>query len=755
MAKLINAVKQAAQRLKASSPAPESLKAHIYNDDESTGNEVVQMVDRARDEARHEHGHIEAEALDAIQIYFGNQWNHQRAGGDALDSQMGTVAFQTVVSSTDSNNDMVRPVINRTQNAELSNTEARTSRPIQIRFEPEETNDEGEYWLTKEGAETLMELREQKILQVKAASVQQQQAQLEGMMVPPEQVIDPDAVMQEVEAQFPDVSGSFDSEHGPTKPLRNKHAYRIKDLIDQGLMMPDDLQKIDDIATAKVLQKVANRLNSEANLDGKYLKAALKSTNAGYYFTRFSYVTKGSKKHNISLENLPIRSAWIDPYHDDIMDADYAGEDRAVSLERAKVMYPSLDPKALEEAASNSSMNDEEVGSVADQRQRDMLQITTSWHRHHTVPMAEEQALHDNFITKETGEDGEEPVYKLTKEGAEHTGGQEGEVVEPQEDRAHGTNWPDDEGLRQIVTIQGMDEPIEDIRCPYWDIPLLLFINVPRVDESPLGQGDAVRLDDVQTQINRLAAIIINNQEHAQFPMMFLPQTFKDMIEADGDGLFYQPGGVQGIPDHMLYAILQATGGFSNLIMTPPPLNDQTIGLFDKLLMEHDNLSGNVGVRQGRAPYAGASGAAIGALQEQAVGPLALKARTDEHALTRYARLLQHAIVNFYPESYWQRVVSGYTLPVLRRIIERASVAQLNVQVSVAAGRGVTKQLDRAQTMEMRNSGLLSLVDTLTELETDDPEGKAERVMREQGLAAPAGGDMGAPTADQVAPGPQ
>lgn len=752
MANLLNMAKQAASRLMQNTTAPESLKAHIYHDGESSGDEVIDMVDRAREEARYVHGHIETEALEAIQTYFGNQWAHQKMGRDALDAQLGSIVFQSVVADSDSNNEMVRPVINRTQNAELSNTEARTSRPIQIRIEPEETDDEGEYWLTKDGAATLIELRSESLAQIEQMVLQQIEAQNAGAIIPEEQIINREAAISQVEAQYPDVSETWDDEHGPTQPLTKKQAYKIQSLISSGLLLQEDLLHINDTAVAKALQRVVNRMNADANLDGKYLKAALNSTNGGYCFVRFSYVTRGSKKHTINLEALPIRAAWIDPYHDDIADSDYAGEDRAVSLERAKVMYPDIDPKILEKAASNSDISPEESGDVAGQRQRDMLQITTAWFRNHIVPMSEEEALIDGLIER-SGE-GEGTEYTLTEDGAKYTGGKKGEKVEPQEDKNHGTNWPDGEGLRQVVTISGVPEPIQDIRCPYWDIPLVLFINVPRVDGSPLGQGDAVRLDDIQTQINRVAAIIINNQEHAQFPMMFLPQTFKDMIEADGLDLFFHPGAVQGIPDHMLYAILQATGGFNNLIMSPPQLSPITFQLFDKMLEEHDNLSGNVGVRQGRAPYAGASGAAIGALQEQAVGPLALKARVDEHALTRYARLQQHVITTFYPESYWMRVVSKYELPVMRRIIEKASVKHFNIQVSVAAGRGVTKQLDRSQTIEMRNSGLLSLIDTLTELEVDDAEGKASRIMQEQGLAAQEAGGMAAMSPDQVAPGP-
>ncbi len=751
---ILGKMKAAARSLAASTstPKPETLDTSLYNDGESTGDETVQMVDRLRDEARRIHGPIEQEALDAIQLYFGNHWNHQRMGGDALDAQYGSTVFQSVVKNdTASAEDMVRPVINRTQNAELSNTEARTSRPVQIRYEPEETNDKAEYWLTMDGANTLRDLRAAAIKQINDIGMQQQEAVSAGAMIAPEQMIDIEAEKAKIDGIYPDIMDRYDPEHGLSAPLRRQEAYKIKDLIEQGIMLSEDLQEIDDDAVADALQKVANRLNADANLDARYLRAALNSTNAGYTFMRFTYLTKGAKKHNVALECMPIRSVWIDPFHEDIMDSDYAGEDRVVSLERAKVMYPSIPEEELRQAATNSDMVQEETGYAPDQHHRDVLQVTTSWHRNHKVPATVECALEEGWIEGTESEEGLQ--FTLTELGEEYSTGKAGDSVEPQEDTHHGTAWPDYEGLRQIVTIKGVNEPVEDVRCPYYDIPLVLFINVPRVDGSPLGQGDAVRLEDIQHQINRVAAIIINNQEHSQFPMMFLPQTFKDMIEADGADMFYQPGAIQGIPDHMLYAILQASGGFDNLIMRPPELSGASMQLLEMLLNEHDNLSGNVGVRQGRAPYAGASGAAIGALQEQAMGTLALKARVDEHAMTRYGRILQHAITTFYPEKKWMKVCSIYALPVIRRIIDRASTTKMNIQVTIAAGRGITRQIDRAQTMEKRNNGLLSLVDTLVELEEKDPEGKARRVMQEQGLIAPAGAPAEAPT-DQGGLGP-
>jgi len=754
-----------------------SASSGLHHDSRSEGNDTVQMVSRVRDEARMIHGPIEREALDAVQAYFGNQWDYQQYSGDAMDAQRGTVAFQSVISGgSDGMDDLVRPVLNRTQNAILSNTEARTARPVQIRFQPQETGDDAEHWLTKRGANSLILLRETKIGEMQQAIIAQGQMSPADTGAPPPPPINETEAMDEIDAVYPDIAGFMDDEYGPSRALSDSQVDKVNALIDQGLFTREDMQKIDDDATADEIQKIATTLNRDANLDGKYLRAANYSTACGYCFLRFTYMMRGARKHRISLETMPIKAVWIDPHHDDIADCDYAGEDRVVSLERAKVMFPELGDDLLESAANSGSVDAHDTGVNTAGYQRDMLQITTTWHRHHKVPASIDQALSEEWVertevkVKDVDEEGTEKevelldeetgrpkvTYRLTEHGAKHVGksASAGDIVEPQDERDHGTNWPDTEGLRQVVTIGGLDFPVQDVRCPYWDIPLILFINVPRIDGSPLGQGDAKRLEDIQREINRVAAIIINNQRYAQSPTMVLPQTVHDILSGTGLSLFNEPGGYSVMPDHAFYNVLQ-NGGFQSMVVQPPELSVSAMNLLQMLIAEHDTLSGNVGVRQGRAPSSGSSGVAIAQLQEHATGTLALKARMDEHAMTRYGRLLQHAIVSWMPETEWTKISSRYALPALRRIIERAGYSDFNVQVSVAAGRGIAKQLDRAQTMEMYNSGLLPLEDTLAELEVDDPAGKARRILEQRGAQQPSGQVGASISLDQYAPGPR
>ncbi len=761
---------------KARSGRGPHIEAHVMDGDKVEGDETIELVNTLREEANKIHKPIEEEALWAVHEYMGNQWDSQRDASSKLDSQYGTTVLQANIREHGTDDDLVRPVINRTQNAVLSNTEARTSRPVEIRFEPEETGEPEEFWMSKRGATMLMQLRSEAMAGIMLQQVDQMQMELaqadqpmvgdSAAVVPPEQL---EAKKKEIDQTYPDISGRHDPEHGLTQPLTEEEAGAVQLLIDQGLLVESDLIRVNDDVTANVLQQVISRLNRDANLDGKYLRAANYSTNGGWCFVRFSYNSRGSRKHGVSLETMPIKSVWIDPYHDDIMDSDYLGETRMVSLEKARVLHPELGDDLLELAATEGSGSDHS-GNGSPNSGRAMLEITTCWLRHHTVPVSEERALREGWVelvdrTVELDspdsdatimdEDSteEEKRYVLTEEGAEHTGGKAGEEVEPQIERDHGTNWPDAEGLRQVVIIDGIDEPVQDIRCPYWDIPYLLFINVPRVDGSPLGQGDAQRLEDIQREINRVAAIIINNQRLAQFPTYFIPQTLWEQVSNTGVGFFLQPGQENVLPDSAFYNIVQ-NGGFDRMVMNPPNLDGASMNLLDRLLAEHDALSGNVGVRQGRAPSGVTAGIAIQQLQEHATGTLALKARLDEHALTRYGRLEQHATTTWLPETEWARVASKYPLPVLRRIIDRASALSCNIKVSVAAGRGIAKQLDKAQAMEMYNSGLATVEDTLAEMEVADPKKKADKILQERGVAPGMAGATGI-SLDQVAPGPQ
>lgn len=762
------------------------IEAHVLDANKSKGDETVALVQSLREEARRKHGPIEDEAIRAVHEYMGNQWETQRDTGSMLDSQYGTTVLQATIREHGTDDDLVRPVINRTQNAVLSNTEARTSRPVEIRFEPEETGEPEEFWMSKRGAETLMQLRSEALVQVAMQESQLVDQQLEASMQPMvgDAAPPPDIgeMEKQVEQQYPDIESRYDQEHGLTAPLSESEAGAVQELIAQGLLVDSDLIRLNDDVTASVLQQVITRLNRDANLDGKYLRAANYSTNGGYHFLRFSYNARGSRKHGLSLETMPIKSVWIDPYHDDIMDSDYLGEDRMVSLERARVMHPEIGDELLALGSSEGGSLEGSLGQEGGY-QRAMVQITTCWLRHHTVPVSEERAVREGWVEivdqeiaeikdiesllqEDEGEGkdeekgkvpGEEPkrVYILTEEGAEHVGGsaKKGEEVEPQIERSHQTNWPDAEGLRQVVIIDGIDDPVQDIRCPYWDIPYLLFVNVPRADGSPLGQGDAIRLEDIQREINRVAAIIINNQRMAQFPTYFIPQTLWEQVNNTGVGFFLQPGQENILPDSAFYNILQS-GGFDRMVMNPPRIDRSSMELLDRLMAEHDALSGNVGVRQGRAPSGVTAGVAIAQLQEHATGTLALKARLDEHALTRYGRLEQHAATSWLPETEWARVASKYSLPVLRRIIERATNLACNIKVSVAAGRGIAKQLDRAQAMEMFQSGLATVEDTLARMEESDPKKKADKILQERGVAAP-GGALGNISLDSFAPGPQ
>jgi len=210
------------------------IEAHVLDHDKCEGDETVGVVNALREEARKVHGRIEQEAIAAIHEYMGNQWDAQRDNASMLDSQLGTTVLQAHIRDHGEDDDLVRPVLNRTQNAVLSNTEARTSRPVEIRYEPEETGEPEEFWLSKRGAETLKELRADAIANLVVAGAQQ--ALMEGdenMVGDSAAAFDVDKAKKSIDAQYPDIASRMNDEHGLAEPLSEDEAGAVKQLIEQ------------------------------------------------------------------------------------------------------------------------------------------------------------------------------------------------------------------------------------------------------------------------------------------------------------------------------------------------------------------------------------------------------------------------------------------------------------------------------------------------------------------------------------------
>lgn len=310
------------------------------------------------------------------------------------------------------------------------------------------------------------------------------------------------------------------------------------------------------------------------------------------------------------------------------------------------------------------------------------------------------------------------PVYVLTETG---------ELTAPDND-----NWPKKIGLREIVSLPSINVVLADRECAYSDIPMAWNVNIP-IMYSPYGQGEPQRLEDLQIQVNRLFSIMMNHAGYYQAPQRYWRASTLENIRRHGFQIHSRPGAEVPIPD-MDYDRMVASGQ-ACITQDIPILPPVYMNLFDRMLEELDRMIGNVDVRQGVAPTGITSGKAIDSLRSEAAGPLAFKAKFTEWMVERIAKIAMKAIVDWTPESEWQKVFNRYSLPVLGDIISGIDPDMMNVVAEVTTGRGTSREQDEQRAIQMYAGGapgrLISRQTAMQKIRVPDPASEARQIDEE------------------------
>lgn len=673
-----------------------------------------------------------------------------------------------------------RSTLNRTQNSVVSNV-AGMLNSIAARLEPAETSGDATHKLSAQGGQTLWDIIFAPVRAVERDRDQRgrQAALVRDMTAFTAASQEADEAIASHQARLAQLGlDGFDEEqlqgeHGPTGFLKPRQVRRVRDLIAQGMLEEDDLITMDDTWTAHVGQEVFDRLWNKANAEQAHTVNQLLCAIFGNQPILFQWHTSGQFKHSFTLENVHVLNVWLDHAHDDISRSDYVIFEYVVSLDQALAMFDGDEAvqTALKAAADKGELRNDHYrrGGIYENHdyKRKMVVLRTGWVRHQQVPMTEEEALEEGLVTREplldeaTGAQAVDRLtgqpkwrYFLTETDEGEAEGASGGEVEPQEDTDHGTPWPNTYGLRQIVVLPQAKKRIQDIRCPYWDIPMAWNINLLRPDGSPYGQGEPMRLEAVSQQINRILTILDNHIRWYQFPQRYWPQDVLDKVQVKGFKLHSRPGAEVGIP-RTDWERMMDRGGFDRMTQNIPAVPALYIQLLELYLQEHDNLSGHVDVRQGRAPYSGASGRLVQQLAEEAGGPLALRARWSEWAIERTAKLAIDAIGKWLPEARLQKMLGRYDLPTIREWRRRFLMAEWNVVVELPNGRGSNRSQQRMEAMEMRGAGLLSRQTTMERMGVEDPDAEERRIMEEMTGQAQASPAVQAATVDYMDPAQQ
>lgn len=681
--------------------------------------------------------------------YLGNHWYDVRGSVGLVE---GFRVFHTGMTSGDAKG-IKRFTLNRTQNSIISNTASEMQQQLVVRFEPQESADPSEYMLSPDGGAIVAN-----IVQATMPAMEQQammQADPEAMAAQPP--LDPIA-LSFVEAQFTPEQLGDGSEIGPTAIITEAQAGIIKQAIEVGVLKDNDLVEINDKTRRDVAQAAFDALWNASNCDQHIYRNVLYRNIFGHQPLRFQF---DHETPRFILDNTHILNVWIDPTHDTIDEADYLIFEHVLDADQAVAQWPDfeeaiagarekgqLDLKPTKTGSSYFRMGSP---SQSTHFRRPMVRVRTAWLRHQQVAMTEREAVESGRVVQNPMEMMQEPpVEDMVDDSgdevieAEESGNEQaqeapelnyllvmderGNPIEPEPTGPDAENWPKTVGVKEVVMLPQIARVVSDRRCAYSDIPFGWNVNIPR-PYSPYGQGEPLRLEDLQTQINLVLTILANHIRYYQWPMRYWPKSLFEKLKSNGFSLHSRPGMEIPIDDKMW--LMAARGGKMSMVEQVPPVPEYYVRLLELYLNEHDRLSGNVGVRQGDPPSTNMSGKALNSLIGESKGPLQFKANFTEWMMERIAKLALNAMVDFLSIEQWGEIVDMYALPALERIVEGIASSRWDITVEIATGRGVNQAQEDERAMALYDRKLLSKQTSMERVRVRNPQQEKERIMDE------------------------
>ena len=612
--------------------------------------------------------------------------------------------------------------VNRTQSAIVATLSVMTERPMRIVFQPVETADEGQFFANPRTSRMLLK-----------------------QLNPNTATVNFGAMFEEAGVPSPD-----EDQLNGRKPLTIAQYEALTEVplvaADGQLGMnpmftPDDFTELNDVTAGKALQMVFDQVWDRINGDAIMVEHALNFSTIG---TQPILLQWDFDKRLPKLINVDIVNARPDPVNTRVEDFDFLIIDQVMTAEQAKRKFPKhkeVIDKASTEGSLRSVSQDNEVGGRYELTDfgRDMVIVRTMWERGHDFPMADPND---------------------TKNPHRYEGVARGHYAKNDEDWQYspvdGKNSKRVTGIRQVTVLPQLEVVVENIRCPYMDIPVGWTVNVPIIN-SPYGLGEPQRLEDIQSFINELSSVLLNHLRYWEYPQEYLPVSLLDAIESasDGTATHSHPGRQIGVPDD-LYRQWFIEGRHDGFAEDPPPLPSDVSNLMQLWFDVHDNMSGFVSVLQGRAPTSDASGIMVEQLQQQAKGPIGFKSRKLQYTMERVGELIVDAMVKYLPDYDWTRVLSKYPSGVALAFRDHIKKLNWDITAEVVSGGGATKQIEQQMATQRRMMvpPTISLT-TYLEAVDENPEREEKRLEEEtEKLAAQMGAAESGDASGMVPEGP-
>lgn len=656
--------------------------------------------------------------------FLGNHW-HTTSGGSA-----GLVQGFRMIQFSDSDSSggngiktLKRCVLNRIQTNTIANVAGQTQLPMVIRLTASEVNDEPEYMLSPR-AGLVVERHQKAHRDLMTAAVQAGQAG-QDITGAAQQM---DAILLSFTGEQIGAVNGKPLPDGPIEPLTEDQAEWVRALMDAGELRQRDLIQIDDRFVVECGQEIFDNRWDLSLGDRQVVFNEFLCNIFGHQPMRIQFHETGQKAGLFTLENTHVLNCWIDPSHDSIDEAAYFIHEHVLSADEAKATWPEWADK-IDAARSSGELRVGRSGMSGGGGRsqikfyRDMVRVRTTWLRYQPIPLSLDEALAEGSVIEELRRPapGDEDIAGDMLNGDEPDMGamlagyvlaDTGESVSEGDE-----HWPTRTGLLQVTTLPDLDLLVEQVECPYLDIPFAWNVNIP-IPYSPYGQGEPQRLEDLQQQVNRLLSIFANYTMYYQFPQRYWKHSVLEKLQAMGTPLHSRPGAEIPIPDAEYDKLVsQGKMCITQEIAVMPPI---LMNMLELLLGEMDKLSGNVQIRQGTPPSNNMSGAALNTLREEAYGPLALRAKFTEWAVERTARIMMDMIVKKLDRATVGEILDRYSAAVIDRVMERLSSIRLDFRVEVSQGRGTNQEREEQRAMSMRAAGLLDRRSTMERVRIED-----------------------------------
>lgn len=302
----------------------------------------------------------------------------------------------------------------------------------------------------------------------------------------------------------------------------------------------------------------------------------------------------------------------------------------------------------------------------------------------------------------------------------------------------HG-DWPMKLVTRQMVIIQGQptetahDRIVQDIECPYCDIPAAHTCGVLNLFEL-WGMGIPEKLESLQRGRNQILTAIVEHSNYHRFPVWVMPQSVRDSLPDN----FKKYGG--SLAGQMIYVrdeLYTRLGGKILSTVAPEPVQATMMQVLEIMAGELDQRASHPQIAEGTPPAGVTGHQSIELLQAAANTKFSFAAQNHRDMIQRIAYIHCHAVIDFTSIDDVLTVDKSYPPPVAQFVQQWARNAQWEVTVEDVTGTSISKrqkQQDAYQKFAVRdpqtNQPLISL-QTLSERTNEDYEREAQRWMEE------------------------